>query len=444
MNSSVDVTSKSVNDANHVSASSKTQNSVPTSQPPVVSHPPKEQKRSSLSMEEYRRLHMKPVTKQQPPVGKQHSTAIPKVPVPPRPTPNAVKIEQASPGFINRPKKDESIHNTNHETEGRIKPEKTLGRNESHSKLDYSKPTDSRRHHDKGGGAFKELQHPVDSKKLQDLYQKRRDKLWSILRHRLQYFPDSVNNEEKMYYQKLDENRKRKHAEAQKIKAVQPENTNGVTSSPSNEHGSLKLKIRVGPPPDGHPLKTSNTGSSSGSDYSSPARPRKRGHHNDITQPDAKLYKRSDEHRHHSNNGSPAIQHSKQRHKQSRSSHHPSKPKSTVDDSIFQKSLSDAISKVQQSGGSIPSNVKSQRPINGGSQFYSGRNSHSNQQRPMFDPSTPVSARMPDNIFEDDHHEVSSDSLEPGEIMDNVRNSSYPSASHYNKKLNKRIKPTIQ
>lgn len=127
VNSSVDVTSKSVNDANHVSASSKTQNSVPTSQPPVVSHPPKEQKRSSLSMEEYRRLHMKPVTKQQPPVGKQHSTAIPKVPVPPRPTPNAVKIEQASPGFINRPKKDESIHNTNHETEGRIKPEKNFG-----------------------------------------------------------------------------------------------------------------------------------------------------------------------------------------------------------------------------------------------------------------------------------------------------------------------------
>lgn len=201
-------------------------------------------------------------------------------------------MEQANAGFINRPKKDESIHNANHDVEGRIKPEKPMGRNESHSKLDYSKQTDSRRHHDKGGGPLKDLQHPVDSKRLQELYQKRRDKLWSILRHRLQYFSDSVNNEEKMYYQKLDENRKRKHAEAQKNKAVQPENTNGVTSSPSTEHGSLKLKIRVGPPPEGHPMKTNNAGSSSGSDYSSPARPRKRGHHNDISQPDAKLYKR--------------------------------------------------------------------------------------------------------------------------------------------------------
>jgi len=56
----------------------------------------------------------------------------------------------------------------------------------------------------------------------------------------------------------------------------------------------------------------------------------------------------------------------------------------------------------------------------------------------MFDPSTPVSARMPDNIFEDDGGE----GLEPGEIMDNNGRSS--SGYHYNKKLNKRIKPAVQ
>ena len=46
----------------------------PPSGPPVPSHPPKEPKRPSLSYDEYRRLHMKPVVKQQPPPNKQHPT----------------------------------------------------------------------------------------------------------------------------------------------------------------------------------------------------------------------------------------------------------------------------------------------------------------------------------------------------------------------------------
>ena len=94
---------------------------------------------------------------------------------------------------------------------------------------------------------------------------------------------------------------------------------------------------------------------------------------------------------------------------------------------------------VQQSGGAIPSNMK--RPVNGGSQYFSGKQNLA-APRPVFDPSTPVSAQMPDNIFEEDHHDASSDSLEPGEIVESLR---YPPPSqHYSKKLNKRIKPTVQ
>ena len=221
--------------------------------------------------------------------------AISKAPLPQQR--QAVKMEQPTTSFINKPsKRDESsslTYNNHDNMDARVKAEKSSHNNQKQT-------TDSRRshhhHHADKGALNKELQHPLDSKRLHELYQTRRDKLWTILRHRLQYYRDSVNSEEKMYYQKLDENRKRKHAEAQKLNKV--ENTNGVsTASPSTEqHGSLKLKIRVGPPPDGHPSKTNNVGSSSGSgsDYSSPARPRKRGHHNDSSaqQPEAKLYKR--------------------------------------------------------------------------------------------------------------------------------------------------------
>lgn len=456
-----DAASKPVNnDVNHSSGSSTNKpqlnSTVPSSQSASApAHPtPPPPKRSSLSYDEYRRLHMKPVVKQQPPPAKQQPPPITKAPLPPRQLPPSQALVKSEPTsntvYSNKPtKSDDSMLAITQDIDGRIKSEKSMHRtikDEHPAKQEYPK-SDSRRHHvDKPHS--KELEQPLDSKRLHEYYTKRPDKLYNILRHRLQHFLPTATSEEKHYYQKLSDHKKRKQqqAEAHKLSKataiIKQENSNGVSQSPSTEH--LKIKIKLPPPPEGHPSSKTGSSSGSGSDYASP-RPRKRGHHSDTSsQPEAKLYKRSDEHhRHqHNNNNSPANQHiSKQRHKQSRSSHHQSKVKhhDTIDEATFQKALSDAKAKVQQSGGSIPSNMK--RPVNGGSQYFGGKQQPPQRGPGGFDPSTPVSAQMPDNIFEDDHHDASNDNLEPGEIVESVR---YPSSQHYNKKLNKRIKPTVQ
>ncbi|CAK8672301.1 unnamed protein product [Clavelina lepadiformis] len=283
----------------------------------------------------------------------------------------------------------------------------------------------------------------LDSKRMIEMYRKHPDKLKSLLKHKAQSSPLTL--EEKNIYAKLqakeEEKRRRKAAENQakmklhsKTPAVDNESHTTHVDSPA---GPLTLRIKLGPKPVESGTNTSVAkivGSSSGSgSEASPVPSRKRALADPAGHTTAKHSRRSeDRHNHSGGNGSSSGNGTG---KQKHHSKHPSKSgkhNEPIAEAVFQKSLSDAITKVQQAGGSGVPTVTLKRASNGKeSNFFS-----SASLKQDFDPTAPVSAQMPDEIFEEENdggtriaphlsrfgslvsYDSSQSTPEPGEIKD--------------------------
>nr|CAB3228937.1 cyclin-T1 [Phallusia mammillata] len=356
--------------------------------------------------------------------------------------------------------------------EGRIRSEKIMQNRQMHAEQSHhhrsatqptlggsqnvTKPDGSRRHHSEkaahheGGNQVRPTKDfkVYDRKTVIEMYKKHPDKLKSYLKHKAQAM--ALTDEEKQMYAKMqhyeEERRKRKALEKQQKAKTHVENATAPIASPS---GSLTLRIKLPPnpaQPAGEPgLNTSVAkiiASSSGSgSEASPARPRKRGHGNEPAEHSAPKQSRKleDHQKHHrsSGNGSSSggSSHKHKRHHQHHSKHHSRSSKNAehIDEAVFQKSLSAAISKVQKSG--IPT-VTLKKASNGGEGTYVASSGH---HKPEFDPNAPVPSTVPDEIFEDDHDSgafmggnsqmgsiVSRDSTpEPGEIKGDTPPSQY-------------------
>uniref|UniRef100_H2YX84 Uncharacterized protein n=1 Tax=Ciona savignyi TaxID=51511 RepID=H2YX84_CIOSA len=188
------------------------------------------------------------------------------------------------------------------------------------------------------------------------------------------------------------------------------------------------LRIKLAPS-DGQ-LNTSVAkivGSSSGSgSEASPVRARKRGHVDAVGQVEhsaAKHSKRGHHHHHtHSGNGSSSGG-SKHKHHHRHHSKSSKKHSETLDDALFQKSLTDAMTKVKQSGGKAIPTVTLKRAANG-----TGPPVFTPVPKAVFDPSAPVPTSMPDEIFEneEDSGAFVAESLPTGGSYDSNHSSPEP------------------
>nr|XP_009858975.1 cyclin-T2 isoform X2 [Ciona intestinalis] len=348
----------------------------------------------------------------------------------------------------------------NKDLEGRIRteklkqraaPESHHNRSATHSGVTSSGrhlPKDAqeaRRHHsEKTHAAHSHSQKEskaLDYKAMCELYKRNPEKLHHYLKQKAAAV--ALSTEEKNLLGKLrakeEERRKRKQAEAalkhqqQKSTRPPPPPPPAAATAASSEASVAPLRIKLSSS-DGQ-LNTSVAkivGSSSGSGSEvSPVRARKRGHLDSGGQVEhsaAKLSKRG-HHHHHSGNGSSSGGSKHKHHHQHRHHSKSSKKHSEIlNDAIFQKSLSDAISKShmqvkQTSGKSIPT-VTLKRAANGsGPPVFTPM-----PNTAMFDPSAPIPMSMPDEIFEDEEDSGAfvAGSLPTGGSYDSARSSPEP------------------